>query len=65
MILFVIVIRSALSIVFTGVCLPGWVGHRGNCWQFNAQYKLNFQAAVNFCKQQGAQLAKIARYFTY
>ncbi|XP_053409086.1 macrophage mannose receptor 1-like [Mercenaria mercenaria] len=44
-----------------GVCLPGWVGHRGNCWQFNAQYKLNFNAAVNFCKQQGATLLKIAR----
>ncbi|XP_060558401.1 macrophage mannose receptor 1-like [Ruditapes philippinarum] len=42
-----------------GVCLPGWTGHRSNCWQFNAQYKLNYNAAKTFCRQQGATLLKI------
>lgn len=42
-----------------GVCMPGWVGHRRFCWQFNAQYKLNYNAAVNFCKQEKASLVKI------
>ncbi|KAL4229236.1 hypothetical protein ACF0H5_012275 [Mactra antiquata] len=40
-----------------GVCLPGWIGHRKNCWQFNLNYRLNFNAAASYCQREGGKLA--------
>ncbi|XP_052254421.1 macrophage mannose receptor 1-like [Dreissena polymorpha] len=43
-----------------GTCVPGWIGHRTTCYQFNIHYKLSFLDATLFCSQQGGQLLKIS-----
>ncbi|XP_052806091.1 macrophage mannose receptor 1-like [Mya arenaria] len=42
-----------------GTCMPGWLGHGRFCYQFNVHYRVNYNAAVSFCQQEGSQLLKV------
>ena len=47
----------------SGVCFPGWLGHSSYCYQFNAQYRMSFDGATSYCRNQGGELLRYRRYY--
>ena len=53
--------RNAFVLPSIGVCFPGWLGHSSYCYQFNVQYRMSFDGATTYCKNQGAELLRYRR----